>query len=181
VGLSKRKAARQRQLSNLRRAPAPPAGNRRAVKSGAWATAKTLRVEPKVQAIYEQLAEEAPLRAPDGSLPAADSTLVELLALCLARLESVAAYLSVYGPLDESRGGAVRPAAEYERRLRLEARDHASALGLSPRARVALGLDLQRTVSLADAMSEPDSERRAELMRAAGVPIDADAEDEPDG
>jgi hypothetical protein len=34
------------------------------------------------------------------------------------------------------------------------------------------GLEFQRRVSLAEAMSEPDDERRAELMRRVSVPLE---------
>jgi hypothetical protein len=40
---------------------------------------------------------------------------------------------------------------------------------MSPRARAALGLDLVRTVDVAQALSEPDAKRRAELLRLAGL------------
>jgi hypothetical protein len=53
--------------------------------------------------------------------------------------------------------------------LRAEALDLAESLGMTPRSRARLGLDLSRTVDLATAMSEPDDERRAELLREAGL------------
>ena len=40
------------------------------------------------------------------------------------------------------------------------------------------GLDLQRRVSLAEAMSESDDERRAELMAEVGVPLEGDRRDD---
>ena len=66
-------------------------------------------------------------------------------------------------------GGIPRPAVEFERRLRAEARDHAAELGLTPRSRAALGLDLARSIDLATAMSEPDPAVRASLLRRAGL------------
>jgi hypothetical protein len=102
-----------------------------------------LPVEGKSRQIYELLAEDAPLRDPDGELPRADRVQVELFALCLARLESVAHYLELHGLLDEK--GNPRPAVALEGSLRREAADHADALGLSPRSRVRLGLELVQT------------------------------------
>jgi hypothetical protein len=43
-------------------------------------------------------------------------------------------------------------------------------LGLTPASRAKLGLDLVRSVSLAEAMSEKDPVKRKALMAAAGVP-----------
>ncbi len=104
------------------------------------------------------LAAETPLRDADGGLPAADSTAVELLALCLLRIERVAAWLEEHGEFDKR--GRPRPVLEVERRLRAEARDHMRDLGLTPRARVAIGLSLQRgrEVSLAELLADLDED-----------------------
>lgn len=158
--LSERPEARARQLANLRSAPPPENGNARARTHGAKATAKSLPVEGRSRAIYEELAREAPLRDGDGELPIHDRVAIEALALCLCRLESVATYLQMHGVLTED--GEVRPAAEHERRLRREAAEHCAALGMTPRARVALGIDLQRGAAaqtLAELLSDlPDED-----------------------
>jgi hypothetical protein len=54
----------------------------------------------------------------------------------------------------------------------MEVGDWLDSLGMTPRSRARLGADLVRTVSMADAMSEPDPERHRQLMREAGVPLD---------
>ena len=59
--------------------------------------------------------------------------------------------------------------------MRREAADYLDALGMTPKSRAKLGLDLQRTVDLASAMSEPDAERRAELLREAGIEEEGEA------
>jgi hypothetical protein len=106
------------------------------------------------EAVYELLAEEAPLRDRDGGLPAADRVAVELLATCLARLASIAAWIEEHGLVD--RRGRPWPVVEVERRLRNEARDHARDLGLTPKARTAIGITLQRgaAASLAELLSD---------------------------
>ena len=154
--LSDRPEARARQLANLRAAPPPPElGNGRATKHGGRATHKTLPVASVASRIYELLARETPLRDADGELPPADRTAVELLALCLSRLESIAHWVELHGVLDEH--GEPRSVLDYERRLRAEALDHCKQLGLTPRARVALGLDVQRgkaAFTLAEILSD---------------------------
>ena len=52
-------------------------------------------------------------------------------------------------------------------------------LGLTPASRAKLGLDLVRSVSLAEAMSEKDPVKRKALMAAAGVPEEDGADGWP--
>jgi hypothetical protein len=166
--LSDRPAARARQLANLRPAPPAPAGNQRPRTHGAYAVVARERLEEKALAVFDALSADAPLRNPDGQLPAADAVPVRLLAECLCRLDSIGDYLRDFG----WRGPDGEPRLvllDLERRLRAEASDHADALGMTPRSRAKLGLDLQRSVDLSTAMSEPDPARRAELVREAGI------------
>lgn len=58
---------------------------------GAYAQVVVERLEAKQREVFEALAADAPLRDPDGSLPAADGVTVRLLADVLCRLEDVAA------------------------------------------------------------------------------------------
>jgi hypothetical protein len=110
---------------------------------------------------------------PDGELPAADGVTVALLAQALCRLDDVGGYLTNHGLLDAD--GEVRPVVDLERRLRLEAADHADAMGMSPRSRAKLGLDLVRTdveMARAGAERESDPERRRQLLQAAGIMVE---------
>lgn len=170
--LSRDPEARQRQLANLRRGgpPAPP-GNQLARKHGAYAALIRERVDEKVAEVFEAIGEDLPLRGPDGGMPAADAAQVRLLAECLVRLDDVGANIRDYGLFDE-KTGEMRPAVDLERRLRKEAGGHLDRLGLNPRARTRLGLDLTRAADLSRAMSEPDPDRRRELMLEAGVDPD---------
>jgi hypothetical protein len=156
-GLSEHPDRRARQLANLRNAPAPPPGNRRALRHGGYAQVAPARLGERARQIFDELAIDAPLRDEDGGLPAADHLVVSLLAQCLVRLEDIAAYLSLHGLLDAK--GNVRPAAELERRLRSEAADHARELGLSPRARTTLGLELVRGASAQQQLEDHIAQR----------------------
>ena len=127
-------------------------------------------MEAKVAEVFAALAEDAPVRGDDGELPAADAVAVRLLAECTCRLDDVAANVRDFGVFDQ-RTGDVRPVVELERRLRLEARDHAEALGMTPAARARLGLDLARTVDLAQEWAEADRRDRE------AADVDADAEE----
>ena len=62
------------------------------------------------------------------------------------------------GPLPSWRAGCAARASDY-----------LDALGMTPQSRAKLGLDLARTTDLATAMSEPNDDRRAELLREAGI------------
>lgn len=146
--LSDRPAARQRQLANLKQGgTVAPSGNSRAATHGGYATVAAGRLEEREREVFAALNADLPLRDADGSPPAADQVAVSLLAECLCRLDSVRDYLSRRGI--EDRKGRLRPAVEVEAKLRREALDFAEALGLTPRSRVRLGLDLARGADLA--------------------------------
>jgi len=131
-------------LANLRNAPPPPpVGNRRAVRHGAFAALPAERVDAKVEQVAAALAEDAPVRAVDGGLPAADAVIVRQLAETLCRLDDIAEYLLRRGWEDDS--GKPRPVLEYEGRLRGHVLDLLRELGMTPRSRAALGLDLARS------------------------------------
>jgi phage terminase small subunit len=169
--LSERPEARARQLANLRPAPPPARGEQRARRHGGYAQVAPARLEDRARRIFDELAVDAPLRDELGELPAADHLIVSLLAQCLVRLEDIASHLSLHGLLDAK--GNVRPAAELERRLRAEAADHARELGLSPRARTTLGLELVRGHSAAEQLETHLRERYGHDEGAGGAVIDA--------
>lgn len=152
-GLSQDPVKRARSLSNLQRGgPAPEQHNRRAVTHGAYAAVAKTRLDAKVREVFDALAQDAPLQEQGGGLPAADTVAVMLLAKALCRLEDVETYLTTRGLLDGD--DQQRPAVDLERRLRLEVADYLDAMGMTPRARARLGLDLARGFDLATAMSD---------------------------
>lgn len=134
---------RQRQLANLRRGGTPAAaGNRHRVSHGGYAEVAAARLDVKQTELVQALAADAPLRDHDGELPRHDTVAVTMLAKCLCRLEDVEAYLTLRGLVDDE--GSERPAVDLERRLRGEVADWLDALGMTPRARARLGLDVAR-------------------------------------
>lgn len=166
--LSRDPDARERQLANLRPGAAPaPTGNARAVRHGGYAEVARERVESRVGELLAALAEDAPLRDPNGELPAPDTAIVHLLATTLCRAEDVERYLTAHGYLAED--GSVRPAADLAGRLRREAADYLDALGMTPRSRAKLGLDLAHGFDLASAMAaDAQREQPAETWRCEG-------------
>jgi hypothetical protein len=182
VPLSDRPEARERQLANLKRGQNPaPRENRFNVLHGGYAAVLADTLDAKVGVIFDALSEDAPLS--EGSeLPRADTVVVRLLAECLCRLDSVSADLRDHGWQDR-RSGAPRPAVELVGRLRREAADYLDALGMTPRSRGRLGVDLGRVAGLdastilALARGEADPEVRRALLRRAGL-LD---EESPDG
>jgi hypothetical protein len=132
------------QKANLRRGgPAPTPGTQLAVKHGAFAKVALPRLDAKTREITDALAADAPVRAADGGLPAADLPAVRLLADTLCRLDSIGEYLERRGW--ESEDGKPRPVLEYEARLRSQSLDLLKELGMTPASRAKLGLDLART------------------------------------
>lgn len=165
--LSHRPEQRARQLANLRDAPPPtPIGNTRAVSHGGFAKVAPERLEKREREIYEALSADLPLRGPDGAAPSSDALAVSLLAEALCRLDSVRNYLAERDIADAK--GRLRPGVEVEAKLRREAMDYAEALGLTPRGRMKLGLDLARGIDLAAQWAkEPDEALDAEAEEVA--------------
>jgi phage terminase small subunit len=156
--LSRDPDKRAKQLANLRAAPSAPRGHRRAVVHGGYANVEPLERDRKAQEIFEALAADAPMRDGAGGLPAADTAVVSLFARCLVQLERVEADMADHGwKLRES--GDPRPVVELARRLRGEALDYAEALGMTPRSRAKLGLDLTRTLSAGEALDDHLTQR----------------------
>ncbi len=97
-------------LANLEKRPAPPIGNR---LSHGFTSERLVRdVNAGVGEIMDALAEAAPVREGDGSLPAADVVAVEVAARALKRYRSVSGWCDLHGRLDDK--GEVRPAARHE-------------------------------------------------------------------
>jgi Phage terminase, small subunit len=169
--LSRDPTKRARQLANLRRGvTVPPPGNVRRLQHGAHALGATRRLASEHERrIFTELAEDAPVRDVDGGLPAADRTVVGLLASCLARLDAVDAWLAVHGTVDEK--GRPYPALTARASLDSAAAKHCDSLGMTPRARVSLGLDLVRAEHAAAAARDLEEGRRLRLLRdgQAGV------------
>jgi phage terminase small subunit len=157
------------QLANLRNAPAAPRGNRRTVTHGAYAALPAERVDGKVRQVADALAQDAPVRADDGGLPAADAVAVRQLAEALCRLDDIAEYLGRRGWEDDS--GKPRPVLDYEGRLRSHVLDLLRELGMTPRARAALGLDLVRAASAGDQLD-------AHLAQRYGADAEATADED---
>lgn len=158
--LSNDPAKRAKQLSNLgARPPAPPAGNQRARRHGGYAAVAAARLDAKTREVFDALSADAPLREA-GQLPAADAALVRLAAECLCRLEDLSANIRDHGLLDGK--GEVRGVVELEGRLRREAASYLSDLGMTPRSRAALGIDLLHAgADLATLMAaDAEAERR---------------------
>ncbi len=167
--LSDDPAARARQLANLRPAPAAPAGNQYLRRHGGYAAVAADRIAGRVAEVFDALAADAPLRDTAGNLPAADAGAVHLLAQALCRLEDVSDHLAATGWIDRRTKEPRLTVLDLEARLRREALALMDRLGLTPASRSKLGLDLARTIDLSQAMSEPDAEVRARLLKEAGV------------
>ena len=179
-GLSRDPDARRRQLANLRAgAGAAGEGNRRAVRHGGRSEVLFRDVAPEVRELAAALGDGAPVRDADGGLPPSDAVAVERAARILRRLRSVESWLDLHGQVAED--GTVRPAAELAVRLSGELGRALDSLGMSPRSRAALGLDLVRAADMATAMSEPDAARRRALLAEAGLDVTDDDPEVDDG
>lgn len=134
-------------LANLKQAPPAPKGNQRALAHGAHASPQNLRGLAAARlAVYEGLAASAPVRAADGSLPVADEAIVELAAGELARYRQVGEWIDEHGLFDSE---GLRPVVAQHSKIARNLAELLDRLGMAPRARAALGVDLQRGFDLA--------------------------------
>lgn len=165
-------------LANLRPPPPPEKGNQRAKKHGGLAKVSRERMTAKKREVYDALAADAPVRDADGSLPAADSAVVGLLAQTLCRLEDVQAWIDEHGVFDTRRENRTTRQNAQRRRKRRRARqdplravamedkltarahDLLDALGMTPRSRAKLNLDQARSFDLAKEWEEQDRAKR---------------------
>jgi P27 family predicted phage terminase small subunit len=125
--------------------------------------------------IVEALAEAAPVRASNGELPSHDIFAVKLLAQEWVRYENMSVYLSEHGWADE-KGELRHPVTDMlgksaDRILRM-----LDAMGMTPKSRAKLGLDLVKQASFAEAMSEPNRRKRVKMLKELGV-VEAEAEE----
>jgi hypothetical protein len=148
-------AARRRALANLRPGPKAKPGNDLAVRHGAYASIGAAELDSETAAVVDALSADAPLKEA-GELPAADAVVVELLAACLIRLRRVTRFHLDRGWLTDA--DEPRPSVALESKLRREALDLAEALGMTPRSRARLGLDLARTEDVARGIAALDGE-----------------------
>jgi hypothetical protein len=150
-------------LANLQPGSGAPPGNSRALSHGGYAAIARERLDTRVREVFEALSADAPLRGHDGELPAADVVVVQNMAEAMCRRDDVRDNIRDYGLFDQKTGD-LRPALDLERRLRREILKYADALGMTPRSRAALGLDLARTGSfdLARHWQDADAEEVVE-------------------
>lgn len=124
---------------------------------GAHSAALVADVSEEVSELAAALSDVAPVRDPDGGLPVADTVAIERCARLLRRYRRLEAWLDLYGELDEKTGGA-KPAARLAEEIGTSLDRSLAALGMTPSSRAKLGLDLARTVDLAQEWNEGDDE-----------------------
>jgi hypothetical protein len=155
--LSRDPIARGAQLANLRRGGTAIDGNGNAIKHGAYATLSAEAISAEVRELYDVLADSAPLRDGVGELPVADEAAVEVAARALHRYRKIATWLDLHGRIDE-KTGEPKGAAKYENECEARLERALDALGLNPRSRARLGLDLvsaaEKAPDLAQALAQ---------------------------
>lgn len=120
------------------------------------ANARLILIEPGSEAeqTFEVLSAAVPMRDGDGQLAPQDRLAVEALAVKLVRLRRAGVVLNAQGEF--TKGGKLKPVADYERRLLNVALGYMDALGLTPRGRVKLGVGLAKQFDLAKHWQEDD-------------------------
>lgn len=137
-------------------------------------------LDPVLDAVVAELAPglPAPLIDPaTGDVAAWARETVWSLAVLKLIVVRCSRYLAQHGHEDER--GRLRPEVEALGRATQRYRSALADEAMTLRSRIRANLDHTRTASVASAMSEPDPERRARLLREAGVDLDY-IEEEPD-
>jgi len=145
--LSRDPVKRANQLRNL-----PSGGNtahvgRAARTHGAYAMVVQSELDEKTAEIFSALAEDTPVKE-NGALPAADTVAVMELARALILRDRFADYLQRRGFEDEH--GNPRPVLSELAKHNAHILNVLEALGMTPRARAQLGLDLIKGLSAAE-------------------------------
>lgn len=174
--LSDDPAARSNQLANLRRGGAvTPKGEPSTRLSHGGRSALLFKdVSDEVMELTEALADAAPVKDPDGSVPAADGVMLETAARALKRFRHLAQWLDLHGRLDP-KTSEPRPAAELELKAERSLTMALDSLGMTPTARARLGLDLARA---AEATEDAEATRAArERLDSRAKTIDVSSEE----
>jgi hypothetical protein len=178
VPLSRDPEARKRSLANLRAgAGSGDGGLQRAIRHGAYAAVSEEDLTGKVRELVEAIGEDLPVREPDGGVPGADAIPLRLLGESLIRRERVRETEVRHGI--EAADGKLRGVVEFGLRLDAQIIRLCVELGLTPRSRAALGLDLARAESAAARSLDADLAASREAWERHGdAMIDGDAIDE---
>ncbi|HEX3854742.1 MAG TPA: P27 family phage terminase small subunit [Polyangiaceae bacterium] len=160
-------------MANLKRPKGAQKGDQKGLKSGARAKLPVGDIAAARQEMAEALAEAAPLRDKDGNLPKADAIAVEVVAAALARYRHMQEYLERVTPFTTGqrlRYTLVRELRRTEKQLLAELHE----LGMTPRGRAALGLDVARTGAEMQKVATPNRDPEhllalARMLQRVGV------------
>ncbi len=151
--------ARRRQLANLRPAAGGDGGLARARRHGAYAAVTEAELDDKVRELVEAIGADLPVRDSDGGVPAQDAIPLRMLAETLLRRERVRETEVRHGI--ETPDGRLRGVVEFGLRLDGQTIKLCEQLGLTPAARLRLGVDLVRASAAARSFEAELADGRA--------------------
>jgi hypothetical protein len=170
---------RRRQLENLpnlRGEPTPGSwmpGGAPALKSGLRSRNPPAEViDPILDAVIDDLEAKVPVRDEHGQVPAWLREMAWSAAIAKLQVIRCSRYLAQYGDTDAQ--GRLRPEVEALSKTNDRYQRSLERLAMTVPSHMRSGLDAARTIDLASALSEPDPERRKQLLAEAGI----DPEDE---
>lgn len=142
----------------------PPKGNQRGRRHGGHAVI----ARSELTEVGDAIRQVVPVQHQ------ADDWTIRELADALVRLGRFRDYIDAHDPWSGSKAQVtkVRSAMRHEERMANRVLRLLRELGMTPASRAKLGVDIARSVSLAEAMSEPDAAKRADLLRQAGLDPD---------
>lgn len=121
----------------------PPAeGNRQAVTHGGYAFIDRDRIGETIADLVDALAECAPVRTAGGAVPLEDLPMIRVIAETWCRRDDVRAWLDEHGGLNTKR--PKWSVVEIEMKLTARLETQLATMGMTPAARIKLGVDLAR-------------------------------------
>ena len=169
-------AGNPHSLGNLRPNPAklvPGAGQWQpgsapALKSGLRSRKPSADViDPVLDTVIEDLEGKVPVRDEQGNVPPWLREMACPAAIAKLQVIRCSRFLAQHGEVDER--GRLRPEVEGLSKVKDRYQRSLERLAMTVPSHMRSGLDAARTIDLASAMSEPDPERRAQLLAEAGL------------
>ena len=124
-------------------------------------------IDPVLDLVLDDLETKVPIRDEHGQVPPWLREMAWSAAIAKLQVIRCSRYLARHGDTDAQ--GRLRPEVEALSKTNDRYQRSLERLAMTVPSHMRSGLDAARTIDLATAMSEPNHERRAELLREAGL------------
>jgi len=124
-------------------------------------------IDPVLDLVLDDLEAKVPIRDERGEVPPWLREMAWSTAIAKLQVIRCSRFLAQHGDTDAQ--GRLRPEVEGLSKVNERYQRSLERLAMTVPSHMRSGLDAARTIDLASAMSEEDPQRRAELLREAGI------------